>query len=50
MTVVDKGKYGYISLGLAADGFPIARAQPGWRKASIGYHGDDGDLYSGTTF
>eukprot|EP01122_Echinamoeba_exundans_P005705 TRINITY_DN15861_c0_g1_i1.p1 TRINITY_DN15861_c0_g1~~TRINITY_DN15861_c0_g1_i1.p1 ORF type:complete len:409 (-),score=79.14 TRINITY_DN15861_c0_g1_i1:111-1337(-) len=50
MTVVNAGEHGYVAIGLAADGFPIARSQPGWRKASVGYHGDDGDLYAGSGF
>lgn len=47
MKVISGGSSGYVSIGLAADGFPFARAQPGWRRDSFGYHGDDGNVFLG---
>ena len=36
-----------VSVGLAARRFPLLGKQAGWDRWSIGYHGDDGQLYHG---
>lgn len=33
------------SLGIATSRFSLVDKQPGWDRQSIGYHGDDGNLY-----
>ncbi len=35
-----------VCLGFAAKNVSLARP-PGWEQESWGYHGDDGDIYSG---
>ena len=39
--VVNKGRDGYMGIGLAAENVNLQRL-PGWDKLSYGYHGDDG--------
>ncbi|KAJ2771898.1 hypothetical protein IWQ56_001606 [Coemansia nantahalensis] len=46
MTVKSRGQCGYIGLGLANPGLSLARL-PGWDNGSWGYHGDDGNGFSG---
>ena len=37
-----------VSIGLATRRFVLYGRQPGWDKHSLGYHGDDGNLYHGS--
>lgn len=37
-----------IGLGLARSNY--SEAMPGWKKGSIGYHGDDGRVFIGCGF
>ncbi|KAJ2713444.1 hypothetical protein H4R19_002246, partial [Coemansia spiralis] len=46
MTVKSRGQRGYIGVGLANPGHSLARL-PGWDAGSWGYHGDDGNAFSG---
>ncbi|KAJ1962524.1 hypothetical protein H4R35_007345, partial [Dimargaris xerosporica] len=45
--IVDKGHDGYIGMGLAY-GSVNTRRLPGWEPHSWGYHGDDGNSFSGS--
>lgn len=49
VTIVSKGRDGYMGVGLSAQGVNMNRL-PGWDKHSYGYHGDDGHSFcsSGT--
>ncbi|CAG0883714.1 unnamed protein product [Darwinula stevensoni] len=49
VTIVSKGRDGYMGIGLSAQGVSMNRL-PGWDKHSYGYHGDDGHCFcsSGT--
>lgn len=42
--VIDKGRNGYVGVGLSAPTVPLNRL-PGWEPASYGYHGDDGHVF-----
>ncbi|KAL9382458.1 hypothetical protein Peur_025493 [Populus x canadensis] len=44
--VKNAGAKGQIAIGFTSQGFKMRR-QPGWEANSCGYHGDDGNLYSG---
>ncbi|CAN6244696.1 unnamed protein product [Urochloa humidicola] len=44
MGVKNAGYKGQTSIGFTAENFKMRR-QPGWEANSIGYHGDDGQLY-----
>eukprot|EP00258_Populus_trichocarpa_P031277 XP_024447296.1 ran-binding protein M homolog isoform X2 [Populus trichocarpa] len=44
--VKNAGAKGQIAIGFTSQGFKMRR-QPGWETNSCGYHGDDGNLYSG---
>uniref|UniRef100_A0A6M2FCP4 B30.2/SPRY domain-containing protein n=1 Tax=Populus davidiana TaxID=266767 RepID=A0A6M2FCP4_9ROSI len=44
--VKNAGAKGQIAIGFTNQGFKMRR-QPGWETNSCGYHGDDGNLYSG---
>ncbi|KAJ2083684.1 hypothetical protein H4R24_000642 [Coemansia sp. RSA 988] len=44
--IKSRGQNGYIGVGLARAGVSIARL-PGWDPGSWGYHGDDGNCFSG---
>ncbi|KAI9009622.1 concanavalin A-like lectin/glucanase domain-containing protein [Gaertneriomyces semiglobifer] len=41
VTVISKGRDGYIGIGICAPNVPLNRL-PGWEDNSYGYHGDDG--------
>jgi len=45
--VISKGKNGYIAVGVADDKVKLARL-PGWDENSYGYHGDDGNVFTGS--
>ncbi|KRT83612.1 hypothetical protein AMK59_4171 [Oryctes borbonicus] len=45
VTIVSKGRDGYMGIGLAHPGGTLNRL-PGWDKYSYGYHGDDGHTFS----
>jgi len=47
VTVVSKGRDGYMGIGLSAHGVNLNRL-PGWDKLSYGYHGDDGHSFCST--
>ena len=47
VTVVSKGRDGYMGIGLSAQGVNLNRL-PGWDKHSYGYHGDDGHSFCAT--
>ncbi|TPX63230.1 hypothetical protein SpCBS45565_g06791 [Spizellomyces sp. 'palustris'] len=49
VTIISKGRDGYIGVGLCAQNVPLNRL-PGWEDNSWGYHGDDGHSFccSGT--
>ncbi|KYR00730.1 hypothetical protein DLAC_02771 [Tieghemostelium lacteum] len=47
ITVISKGKDGYIGIGVCTSQMPTNRL-PGWEKQSYGYHGDDGNLFKGS--
>eukprot|EP00842_Homolaphlyctis_polyrhiza_P006912 jgi/Hompol1/80/HPOL_004124-RA len=47
VTVISKGRDGYIGVGFAANRVPLSRL-PGWEDLSWGYHGDDGNSFSGS--
>jgi hypothetical protein len=53
VSVVNKGRDGYISVGFAIKSASLSRLC-GWEPGTIGYHADDGNLYrgagSGTAF
>jgi ankyrin repeat protein len=44
ITVIDHGKRNIITFGLTFEEFDLD-ALPGWKKKTIGYHGDDGQLF-----
>ena len=46
--IVDKGDGGCIGIGLTPQSSNL-RKMPGWEKNTIGYHGDDGYIYSGSS-
>lgn len=46
VTIVNKGRDGYIGIGVASGSASLARL-PGWEKTSFGYHGDDGQIFRG---
>ena len=37
-----------VSIGVATVAFPLRGKQAGWDTHSVGYHGDDGELYHGS--
>lgn len=37
-----------IAVGIATDRFPLHGSQPGWTKNSLGWHGDDGNIFFGS--
>ena len=45
MTVIHAGENGAIGIGLTGKGSKLNR-MPGWSKKTIGYHGDNGLVYS----
>lgn len=45
--VISKGKNGYIAVGIADDKVKLGRL-PGWDDNSYGYHGDDGNVFTGS--
>lgn len=45
VTIISKGRDGYMGIGLAAQGVNMHRL-PGWDKQSFGYHGDDGHSFN----
>jgi len=45
--VKDAGNHGKIAVGFADKTFKLSR-QPGWELHSYGYHGDDGQKFSGS--
>lgn len=47
VTVVSKGRDGYMGIGLSSEGVNLNRL-PGWDKNSYGYHGDDGHSFCAT--
>nr|CAB3265425.1 ran-binding protein 10-like [Phallusia mammillata] len=47
VTIVNKGRDGYMGIGLSAHGVNLNRL-PGWDKLSYGYHGDDGHSFCST--
>jgi len=47
VTVISKGRDGYMGIGLSAQGVNLNRL-PGWDKNSYGYHGDDGHSFCAT--
>ena len=46
VSVVNKGREGYISVGFAIKSASLSRLC-GWEPGTIGYHADDGNLYRG---
>jgi Ran-binding protein 9/10 len=44
VTIVSKGRDGYIAIGFQASTVPLGRL-PGWEDLSWGYHGDDGHSF-----
>ncbi|CAG8735289.1 3503_t:CDS:2, partial [Cetraspora pellucida] len=44
MTIIDRGDRGCIGIGLSKPATRLNR-MPGWEPDTIGYHGDDGNLY-----
>ncbi len=46
VTVVNKGREGYISVGFAIKSASLSRLC-GWEPGTVGYHADDGNLYRG---
>ncbi|KZS90271.1 SPRY-domain-containing protein [Sistotremastrum niveocremeum HHB9708] len=44
--ILDKGTKGYISIGFSARDVRLTRL-PGWESQSWGYHGDDGQVFTG---
>ncbi|KAI8922040.1 ran-binding protein 9-like protein [Powellomyces hirtus] len=47
VTVVSKGRDGYIGIGLCTQSVQLNRL-PGWEDSSWGYHGDDGQTFCGS--
>ncbi|PAA57994.1 hypothetical protein BOX15_Mlig018214g3 [Macrostomum lignano] len=47
--VTDKGKDGYIGIGLNRGAAFKSDRHPGWEKDSYGYHGDDGNAFMSNT-
>ena len=47
VSVISKGRDGYMGIGLSAQGVNLNRL-PGWDKNSYGYHGDDGHSFCAT--
>jgi len=47
VTVVKRGRDGYLGVGLSAAGTNLNRL-PGWEKQTFGYHGDDGHKFFAT--
>jgi len=45
VTVISKGRDGYIGVGLSAERVQLNRL-PGWDSNSFGYHGDDGNVFT----
>ncbi|XP_065827758.1 ran-binding protein 9-like isoform X2 [Oscarella lobularis] len=45
VTVVSKGRDGYIGIGLSTQGVNLNRL-PGWEKNSFGFHADDGHSFN----
>jgi hypothetical protein len=45
ISVKDRREEGRISIGFTDEYFDLSQ-QPGWEQNSIGYHGDDGNLYN----
>ena len=37
-----------VSIGLVPGGAKSVGHQPGWRRGSVGYHGDDGHVFVGS--
>ncbi|KAJ8327296.1 hypothetical protein QVD99_008150 [Batrachochytrium dendrobatidis] len=46
IAVTSKGRDGYIGIGFSTSTFELSRL-PGWDDLSWGYHGDDGNIFSG---
>ncbi|KAJ1328526.1 hypothetical protein BSLG_010258 [Batrachochytrium salamandrivorans] len=46
ITITSKGRDGYIGIGFCTATFSLSRL-PGWDDLSWGYHGDDGNIFSG---
>ncbi|KAI5057293.1 hypothetical protein GOP47_0027308 [Adiantum capillus-veneris] len=49
LTVINKGDCGYIAIGFVQQNFFQAYKQPGWYGNSCAYHGDDGNLFFGSS-
>lgn len=47
VTIVSKGQLGFIGLGFSSDKVALTRL-PGWETNSFGYHGDDGNSFTGS--
>jgi hypothetical protein len=45
LKILNAGDRGHIAVGIGLNKFPRTNAPPGWRRATYGYHGDDGRLY-----
>jgi hypothetical protein len=45
ITVIELGETNIITLGICTTSYPLLGQQPGWRTGSVGYHGDDGNVY-----
>ena len=46
MTIVSSGSNGASGIGVTYKGYPL-NSMPGWLKNSVGFHGDDGQLFCG---
>ena len=48
VSIINGGQHNYIGVGLSKKGTSL-NMLPGWRWGSLGYHGDDGHLFDGTS-